>query len=158
MNALKVFFQQVGIFYKKFGVLPFFFLLLLTALAITWLMVEPVRTALFLSLAAVAVYLAYKFRKPLRVLRAWAIVIVPCVFFASAILAAVVFGIHAYREFPKNYYAKRYHVKMERVYVQPEPHDCEWSKSPLGNKYCHYDKTVEHSENGVVVSWSKVDE
>ena len=59
-------------------------------------------------------------------------------------------------------YAIKYEVPKDKVYVESEPHDCEWGKAPLGNKYCHFEKVVatdkdEHGKvTAVYVSWNKV--
>lgn len=61
-------------------------------------------------------------------------------------------------------YAVEYDVPSEKVYVQDKPHDCEWEKAPLGNKYCHFERRVAPSMNdkGVVtevyINWDKVAE
>ena len=39
-------------------------------------------------------------------------------------------------------YALQYSVDVPRVNVQSEPHDCEFLKAPLGNKYCHFERAV----------------
>jgi hypothetical protein len=33
-------------------------------------------------------------------------------------------------------------LNWEEVTKEKEPHDCEWLKAPLGDKYCHYDAVV----------------
>ena len=60
-------------------------------------------------------------------------------------------------------YAMKYETKGDHVYVQPKPHDCEWRKAPIGNKYCHFEKVVEkhRAADGtpeVYVTWRKVEE
>src|SRR5438046_274287 len=39
-------------------------------------------------------------------------------------------------------YAKHYSVDMDRVFMEPKPHDCDFIKAPLGMKHCHFDKSV----------------
>jgi hypothetical protein len=59
---------------------------------------------------------------------------------------------------PEDYYSSIYNVPKDHVYIQAEPHDCEWEKAPIGKKYCHYEKRMVHDENQVVVTWVKVDD
>ncbi len=62
----------------------------------------------------------------------------------------------------QSYYATRYDVPVERVSIQPKPHDCEWGKAPLGEKYCHFERIVNHLEDKdgpyIIVSWQRVNE
>jgi hypothetical protein len=58
-------------------------------------------------------------------------------------------------------YALKYDINVDHVYVDDQPHDCEWGKAPLGDKYCHYKKMVALGKNNgrvsdVYVSWEKV--
>jgi hypothetical protein len=39
-------------------------------------------------------------------------------------------------------YAATYDIPSSQVYVQAVPHDCAFFAAPLGEKYCHYDRTV----------------
>jgi len=39
-------------------------------------------------------------------------------------------------------YAAAYNIPSSQIYVQVEPHDCDFFASPLGTKYCHYERTV----------------
>jgi hypothetical protein len=61
-------------------------------------------------------------------------------------------------------YSMRYGVSQKNVFIEPKPHDCEWGKAPIGNKYCHFDKVVDTTTDGsgkttrVYVSWQKVEE
>lgn len=61
-------------------------------------------------------------------------------------------------------YSMKYGVDDKHVYVEPKPHDCEWGKAPIGNKYCHFDRvvTTDKDRNGkitaVYVNWEKVEE
>jgi hypothetical protein len=40
------------------------------------------------------------------------------------------------------WYAYKYHVPHDRVYIDPEPADCDFLHAPLGIKRCHYEKVV----------------
>ena len=61
-------------------------------------------------------------------------------------------------------YANKYEVREEEVYVQAKPHDCEWGKAPIGNKYCHFEKTISTEKNSqgkvtaVYVNWERKDD
>ncbi len=59
-------------------------------------------------------------------------------------------------------YATQYDVPVERVSIQPKPHDCEWGKAPLGEKYCRFEKIVNRLEDKdgeyIIVSWQRVNE
>src|SRR6202035_5024976 len=39
-------------------------------------------------------------------------------------------------------YAFEYGVNLSAVNKDPKPHDCDWSKAPIGNKECHYEVEV----------------
>jgi len=39
-------------------------------------------------------------------------------------------------------YAATYDIPSSQVYVQDKPHDCAFLAAPLGEKYCHYERTV----------------
>ena len=60
-------------------------------------------------------------------------------------------------------YSMKYGVDQKHVFVAPKPHDCEWGKAPIGNKYCHFEQvvTTDNNQNGnkeVYVNWQKVEE
>jgi hypothetical protein len=61
----------------------------------------------------------------------------------------------------QKYYATIYSVRPSRVSVFEEPQDCEWGTAPLGNKLCHYEKSVTAVKDDagrntdVVVFWRK---
>ena len=61
----------------------------------------------------------------------------------------------------QKYYATIYNVCPSRVSVSEEPQDCEWGTAPLGNKLCHYEKSVTAVKDDagrntdVVVFWTK---
>ncbi len=67
------------------------------------------------------------------------------------------------RLFPESWYAFRYGTDSDQVHIEAEPHDCDFSKAPLGDKECHFEKQVEtqtDSKTGkvsVYVFWNKVD-
>ena len=62
-----------------------------------------------------------------------------------------------------SWYAFRYGTDSDQVHIEAEPHDCDFSKAPLGDKECHFEKQVEtqtDSKTGkvsVYVFWNKVD-
>lgn len=39
-------------------------------------------------------------------------------------------------------YAASYDVPSSQIYIQDKPHDCAFLAAPLGEKYCHYERTV----------------
>jgi hypothetical protein len=39
-------------------------------------------------------------------------------------------------------YAAAYSIPSPSVYVQDKPHDCAFLAAPLGEKYCHYERTI----------------
>jgi hypothetical protein len=55
-----------------------------------------------------------------------------------------------------------YQVGMDHIYSDSMPKDCNWDKSPIGDKGCHYIKQVIPAKNddGVVtvvyITWDKV--
>ena len=59
-------------------------------------------------------------------------------------------------------YALAYGTNTAHVHADKKPSDCDWTRDPMGNKGCHYEKHVEVSpaENGelpsVYVTWEKV--
>jgi len=81
-------------------------------------------------------------------------------FLASLAIASIVFFL-----LPLQLrYAIQYHIPRTRVQVEDEPHECEFDKAPIGNKYCHYEKQVSKIKDdagrtgGIFVSWNKVKE
>jgi len=78
--------------------------------------------------------------------------------------AAVVYEVHAPSIgalFSKEgWYAIEYGVHYDQIHLDKRPHDCEYDASPLGNKYCHYEKhaTVEkrgEQNTAVYITWVK---
>ena len=53
-------------------------------------------------------------------------------------------------------------VNTKNVHIQAKPHDCDWSKAPIGDKECHFKRIVEvetiDNKREVFVSWEKVQE
>jgi len=39
-------------------------------------------------------------------------------------------------------YAGAYGVTLDKVHIDKHPHDCAFLAAPLGEKYCHYERTV----------------
>jgi hypothetical protein len=78
----------------------------------------------------------------------------------------MVIGPHITTFFPKSRwaYAMQYNTETQYVVIDPQPHDCEFFKAPIGNKYCHFDRTVStqtgdasvYNKTLVYVSWDKV--
>ena len=44
-------------------------------------------------------------------------------------------------------------VDPSNIIVGPMPHDCEWDKAPLGNKYCRYVASWNAIDRKIYVSW-----
>ncbi|SPF46053.1 hypothetical protein SBA1_630002 [Candidatus Sulfotelmatobacter kueseliae] len=85
--------------------------------------------------------------------------------FGCLVVLAVIGAVVWFWLLPNKYrYSIEYDVATEKVYVQEKPHDCEWEKAPLGNKYCHFEKHVEPVKDdsgkvtAVYVGWEKVEE
>lgn len=64
----------------------------------------------------------------------------------------------------KDRLAHQYDVSEANVFIEPMPHGCDYDDAPLGNKHCHFEKSVftEKDSNGkvtaVYVHWEKVQE
>jgi hypothetical protein len=64
--------------------------------------------------------------------------------------------------YPASWYASWYDTDADHVIVRPKPRDCDFSKAPLGDKECHYEKHVEIQRDpktgkvNVYVYWEKV--
>lgn len=63
--------------------------------------------------------------------------------------------------------AEQYHVSKDKVIIEPKPHGCDFDDAPLGNKHCHYEKSVDVQREcsrpdcqavAVYVSWRKIEE
>jgi len=46
-------------------------------------------------------------------------------------------------------YAVTYNIPSSQIYVQDQPNDCAFLAAPMGEKYCHYERTVS------VTRWAK---
>jgi hypothetical protein len=46
-------------------------------------------------------------------------------------------------------YAVANGLNVDNVFIQPKPHGCAFLASPLGEKYCHYERRVETSSEKV---------
>jgi hypothetical protein len=61
-------------------------------------------------------------------------------------------------------YSLYYAVDTDNVSITDKPHDCAFLTSPVGDKWCHYDRNVDvnHHQDGtnsaVFVDWIKVEE
>jgi len=40
--------------------------------------------------------------------------------------------------------------------LTPEPHNCDWMSTPLGDKHCHYEPGFIHDNRGIAVEWHRV--
>ncbi len=82
---------------------------------------------------------------------------------ALIVLVAICFGGWLWLS-PKAWYEVEYQVSADHIFIDPKPHDCEFLKAPIGNKYCHFEKIVtvapEGSDNptDVYVTWEKVED
>ncbi len=94
--------------------------------------------------------------------------VVVCMILVLTAVLFVFIGSYITAVFPQSpwAYAIQYNTEAEYVVIDPKPHDCEFDKAPIGNKYCHFDKIVT-TKNGdesvnhkslVMVTWSKVSE
>jgi hypothetical protein len=63
--------------------------------------------------------------------------------------------------------AEQYSVSKDKIIVEPKPHGCDFDDAPLGNKHCHYEKSVDVTRacpspgcqvTAVYVSWRKIEE
>ena len=60
--------------------------------------------------------------------------------------------------YSKLVYSLRLNVPYDNVYVAQEPSDCQWMRSPLGNKACHFEPSIEIEckalapHNGTIIS------
>jgi hypothetical protein len=83
----------------------------------------------------------------------------------------IAFGVYAANQNwftpEKDRLAEQYGVTQDKVIIEPKPHGCEFDDAPLGNKHCHYEKTVDAVKAcpepncrvaSVYVSWRKVEE
>jgi hypothetical protein len=63
--------------------------------------------------------------------------------------------------------ADQYHVSKDKIVIEAKSHGCDFNDAPLGNKHCHYEKSVDVARacpgtdcqvTAVYVSWRKVEE
>lgn len=61
--------------------------------------------------------------------------------------------------------AEQYRISRQNVFIEPQPHGCEFNDAPLGEKHCHFEKDVNVvrecerpncNARAVYVSWRKV--
>jgi len=75
-----------------------------------------------------------------------------------ALMGAGALGLRKF--WPQRWYGMQNDVPIERVSVQPKPHDCEWGSAPLGDKNCHYEESVHRLQDKegpyLIVSWTRV--
>ena len=74
--------------------------------------------------------------------RAW--LIVSTIWIAFAVYLALV-GLAGYMYWVGPWvlwYAHKYHVPHDKVYIDPEPKDCDFDRTPVGFKDCHYERFV----------------
>jgi hypothetical protein len=50
-------------------------------------------------------------------------------------------------------YALTYGVDAKNVIVKKKPHDCSFLASPLGTKYCHYDREITTLQWATSAEW-----
>ena len=92
-------------------------------------------------------------RANMGALFAWALAIGAVVVFWPA--EYVMYKVGWYPELIQ--YVLKKNLSAGQVIVESMPHDCEWSKAPLGNKYCHYQAIWYPAADGNVwVSWAKL--
>jgi hypothetical protein len=84
-------------------------------------------------------------------------------------IAVIVIGLVIYYWFTPevDHLAEQYKVSKDKVIIQPKPHGCDFDDAPLGNKHCHYEKSVDVERTcpgpncqaiAVYVLWRKVEE
>ena len=42
--------------------------------------------------------------------------------------------------------------------ITPEPHYCDWTWAPFGDKHCHYEPSFFHRDNGITIEWHRVND
>jgi hypothetical protein len=84
------------------------------------------------------------------------------VLFFVLLLFLLPIGYLWYDWFPVSWYAITNGTDSAHVTIQSPPHDCAFSKAPLGDKGCHYEKQVvtqpdrQTGKVSVYVYWNKV--
>jgi hypothetical protein len=111
--------------------------------------------------------LAAVLRESMRIVLVW----IPLAFGAASIPYVGYVGLKSFG--PDSIkYRLQYDVDSDHVYISDKPHDCEWDTAPMGNKLCHYEKSVsviredlkpwelyagkKAKVNSVFVTWNKV--
>lgn len=63
-------------------------------------------------------------------------------------------------ELQRLYYRIFYGKDSSTVVIDREPHDCDFLKAPIGDKYCHFDKEVVYDKQSdtVYVGYTKITE
>jgi len=95
--------------------------------------------------------------------------VVVCTIIVIPVVLFMILGSHITSIFPESpwAYALQYNTQSEYVVIDPKPHDCEFDKAPIGNKYCRFEKTVTTERKAtagwvfhtvVNVTWHKVSE
>jgi hypothetical protein len=69
----------------------------------------------------------------------WKRIIAPVVVVAVVVLLITAIAPYISTDPTKIWYAVKNGVHADHVTVEKEPHDCEFSTAPLGNKQCHYE-------------------
>jgi hypothetical protein len=64
-------------------------------------------------------------------------------------LVFAVAGLKYCTESEQQRYAGKYDLKPEQVTIEKKPHDCDYQTSPLGNKNCHYERTISTVLTGI---------
>jgi hypothetical protein len=61
--------------------------------------------------------------------------------------------------------ADQYHVSKDKVIIERKPYGCDYEDAPLGNKHCHYEKSIDPVRacdqckvTAVYLSWRKVED
>lgn len=72
---------------------------------------------------------------------------------AYAILTVILTGLVAVFAPAGSWYAVKYDVPVSHVIVEPEPHDCDFIRAPIGDKGCDYVAVVRKTDGRVFVSW-----
>ena len=66
---------------------------------------------------------------------------------AGCLVSIAVLGVIGWSLTPSKWidplwYATRYNISTDQVHRSNKPTDCDWGRAPLGEKGCHYEKTV----------------
>jgi hypothetical protein len=58
------------------------------------------------------------------------------------VFLGIIWGVADWLKPDKEKIAEEYHVSTDAVVINHKPHGCDFEDAPLGNKHCHYEKTV----------------